>query len=291
MGNSARTARVVGLGLCVRDEVLLVDDFALSEQRIRYRRRLCLPGGMVANALAAVAAEGVEAHLLSMVGRDRDGEFVSRGLRRRGVVTRRLTRSEEHPTTTALVLVERGTGRRRFIVPDRRAMERHAPEFDLAPIRGGTVLMVDGHFPGQALRATRKARDCGATVVADFADARAAFRRLLPHIDYPVVPLDFVRDYGEGGVKQTLLALHRRYGGTPVVTLGEKGALALHGGQFLKVPPVRVRVVDTTGAGDVFHGAFSAGLALGLDVASALRRAGRSAAASCRHLGGMPPEG
>ncbi|MCH2187094.1 PfkB family carbohydrate kinase, partial [Myxococcota bacterium] len=87
----------------------------------------------------------------------------------------------------------------------------------------------------------------------------------------------------------TLRLLHRRFGGTPVVTQGEKGALALVRGKFLKVPPRRARVVDTTGAGDAFHGAFAAALAQGAEIPTALRRASRRAAAACRHLGGCPP--
>ena len=289
MSETGRRARVVGLGLCVRDEVLLVDELGLEEQHVRYRRRLSLPGGMVANALVTAATEGVEAHLLSLVGRDQDGRFVLSELRRRGVVTRRVVRSEDHVTTTSVVLVEKSTGERRFIVPDRRVMEREAPEFDVASIRNSTVLMIDGHFPAEARRAMKKARECGAAVVADFSDARQAFQRLLPQVDYPVVPMDFIRGYGAGSVRDTLRALHRRHGGTPVATLGEKGALAFHAGRFLEIAPVRARVVDTTGAGDAFHGAFAAGLARGLEVPAALARAARCAAAACRHLGGVAP--
>ena len=255
--------RVVGLGLCVRDEIFVVDGIGLDEPRIRYHEHVTLPGGMVANALAVAAGEGAEAHLLSMVGADAEGRFLASALRHRGVRTRRLIRSETHATTTAVVLSERRTGHRRFVVPDRRAMEREAPDFDLSVLRPGTVLMIDGHFPKQLHRALGRARELGIPVVGDFSDARPAFVRLLPQVDYPVLPRDFVRGYGEGTVRRTLRVLHERFGCTPVVTQGEKGAKAWLDGRCVDIAPRRTRVVDTTGAGDAFHGAFAAALAQG----------------------------
>lgn len=289
-GGSARAGahrRVVGLGLCVRDEVYLVDDFALDRSRTRYRARARMPGGMVTTALAHAAALGCESHLLSLVGDDPDGRAVASELRRLGVSTRRLARDPNRPTTTALVLVQRRTGQRRFVVPDRRALERGAPDFDLAPIRNGAILMIDGHFPAQGLRAARRARECGVPVIADLADARPAYRRLLPFVDYPIVPREFVAALGAGDVRETLRHLQAVSGGTPVVTLGAKGALALHAGRFHRIAAPRVAVVDTTGAGDAFHGAFAAGLAKGDGVLAALAGAARRASESCRHLGGI----
>jgi sulfofructose kinase len=278
--------RVVGLGLCVLDEVLLVDDFGLAAPRTRYSERRRLPGGMMANATLQAAALGVETHLLSVLGDDDDGAFLVRALRRSGVVTRRVVRSAAHPTTLAVVLVERGTGERRFLVADRSRHERDVPELDLSPIRRGAVLMIDGHFAGQAARAAQRARERGVPVVADFADARPAFLELLPLVDHPIVPQEFVARFGHGDARETLRALSARCGGTPVVTQGARGALALHAGRFRRIPSPRVEVVDTTGAGDAFHGAFAAGLATGRDVLDALHQAARAGAASCRGLGG-----
>ncbi len=279
--------RVVGLGLCVLDEVLLVDDFGLAEGRTRYRERVRLPGGMVTTALAQAAALGCESHLLSLVGADADGRYIARELRRRGVVTRRLIRCEQRATTMALVLVQHRGGQRRFVVPDRRAIERGVPDFDLTPIRRGAVLLIDGHFPAQTMRCVRRAREHDVPVIADLADARPALRRLLRYADYPIVPLEFVETLGVGGPDETLRYIHNRYRSTPVVTLGAKGALVLHGGRVRRIPSPRVRVVDSTGAGDVFHGAFAAGLLRGRDVLDSLALAARAASASCRALGGM----
>jgi len=279
--------RIVGLGLVVVDELLVVDDLKLADTRTRYRELLRSPGGMMSTALAQAAQLGCETHLLSQVGRDAGGRFIVRELRGRGVVTRRLHRSDAHDTTVAYVLVDRRSGERRFIVPDRRELESSAPDFDLSPIDRDTLLLVDGHFPQQARRAVERARSRGARVIADFHAPRPEYLALLPFVDYPILPEEFAEAWGVGNARETLRVLHSRYGGTPAITQGRRGALVLHEGRVHRVPAPRVRVRDTTGAGDVLHGAFAAGLAHGRDVSGALQLAVRAAALSCTALGGL----
>lgn len=280
----ARTRPVVGLGLCVVDHLYRVADLEAGE-RTRYRERLVAPGGMAANAMVQAAALGAKAQLVSLVGDDEDGRFLLRALRARGVGTRRVVRSSALPTTTALILVHEKSGERRFVLPDRRGIERRAPTFDLAPVRRGAVLLVDGHFARQARQALRRGREVGAVTVADFALAKPAFDPMLPFVDHPIVPRQYVDSAGRGSPRDVLRWLARRCGGTPVVTLGNRGAIALVDGRFRHVPSRRVRVRDTTGAGDAFHGAFAAGLAHGMPVMAALELASRAGAQACRALG------
>lgn len=283
---SSRAKRVVGLGLCVMDHLYLVEDLALGDSRTRFRERRVMSGGMVGTALAQVAALGGRASVLSLLGDDDDGRAVRRALRAAGVDTRRLLLSEQSATTVAVVLIDRRSGERRFLVADRRQLEREAPDFDLTPIRSNTILLLDGHFPAQALRAARHAAEVGATVIADFARPSAAARKLLRYVDHAVVPAEFVEVRGQGDAEETLrwLADHSR--GAPVVTLGARGGIYLEDGRVRRYRAHRTRVRDTTGAGDVFHGALAAGLARGLAFADALDLAARAAALCCTALGG-----
>jgi sulfofructose kinase len=201
------------------------------------------------------------------------------------VGTRHVVRSTAHPTTTAVLLVERGSGERRFIIPDRRALERSSPDVSLRAIRRASILLVDGHYARQAAAAIARARELGAAVVADLSDARPAYLKLLRGVDFPILPLEFAASWGLGSARATLRALHERFGGTPVLTLGAKGALAWVDGRVLRVPPHPVRVRDSTGAGDAFHGAFAAGLAHELGIEASLRLAARAGAEACRALG------
>jgi len=277
--------RIVGLGLCVVDHSYRVESLEPQQVRTRYRERHVSSGGMTATALRQAAALGCDAHLLSIVGDDAEGRYLRRTLRAAGVKTRRLIASAHAPTTLAVVLVE-PSGERRFLVPDRRRSEARAPELDLSVIRRDGLLLVDGHFPAQALRAARRARALGGTVVGDFHRPAPGVRRLLPHVDHAIVPMEFVQAAGHGDPRRTLRELAAVSGGRPVVTQGPRGGLYLDGNRVRRFAAQRTRVVDSTGAGDVFHGAFAAGLAYGLDFEVCLRLAARAAAYNCSALGG-----
>ncbi len=276
--------RVVGLGLCVVDHTYRVESLAWVSARLRFTERRVSSGGMTGTALSQAARLGCPTHALSVVGDDADGRLVRRALRRSGVETRRLLASPRLHTTVAVVLVD-PRGERRFLVPDRRRLEARAPELDLSVIRAGTLLLVDGHFPAQALRAVKRARRVGATVVGDFHRPSQGVVRLLPYVDHPIVPLEFVAEAG-GDAREVLRALARDGGGRPVITEGRRGGRYLDGARVRRFRAVPVKAVDTTGAGDVFHGAFAAGLAHGLRFEETLAVAARAAALNCTALGG-----
>ncbi len=284
-GNAA--GGVVGLGLCVVDHLYRVERLDAEEERTRYGEHVVSAGGMVATALAQAALLGCGARLLSVVGNDELGRFVRRSLREAGVDTRRLVLSKALPTTLAVVLVGRRSGARRVLVPDRRGLERRAPDLDLAPIRRGTVLLLDGHFPAQAARAVSAAAQRGVPVVGDFNRPSTSVLRLLRQVDYPVVPEEFAERFTPGRARDTLFRLRDEFGGQPILTQGARGGLYLEGARVRRFHTPRVQVRDTTGAGDAFHGAFAAGLAQGLALERNLARAARCGARCCSRLGGI----
>lgn len=275
--------RVVGLGLCVWDHLYVVEDGDLSAARTRYRERREGLGGMTANAVCQAARLGCDTHLLATVGDDEAGRRVLRALRRHGVRTRRVRRRADEDTAISLVLVDARSGERRFVVTDRRAVEAAAPPLDLSGVDHGAVLLIDGHYPEQARRAAERARAAGAPVVGDFTRPRPAFDALLSLCDYPILPLEFAQAWA-GGAEAALERLARG-GAHPAVTLGRRGVLAWLRGRPVRIPAPRVRAVDTTGAGDVFHGAFAAMLAREWPLRPALRFAAWAAARSCTAYG------
>src|SRR5262249_33098130 len=156
--------------------------------------------------------------LISLVGNDPDGRWARRSLRAMGVSTRALALSDAFPTTIAVVMIAARDGERRFLTAYRAAMARRVPAFDLALVRPGTVLLIDGHFPAQARRAARRARSLGVPVVADFSDPRPDYLALLPWVDHAVLPETFVRKWAPGDLAVALRRLHREFGGSPVIT-------------------------------------------------------------------------
>jgi sulfofructose kinase len=269
------------------DHLYWVEGLDLGAERTRYAARKVAAGGMVATALVQAVRSGCAAKLLSVLGEDEEGRFVARSLRAAGVSTRGVVTSPKVPTSQAVVLVDAKSGERRFLVPDRTKVERRGPRLDLGAIRKGVPLLVDGHYPIDALRAVRRAREQGAPVISDFNRPTADNRKLLPFVDYLIVPESFVTEYHPGSPADALLRLHDEFGGTPIVTQGARGGLYLDGGHVRRFESPKVKVVDTTGAGDAFHGAFAAGLAQGIGFEKNLSRAAREGARACTRAGGM----
>ena len=291
-GVAVASEKVVGLGLCVIDHVYVVERLDFAETRIRFTQRLVLPGGMIGTAVSQAATLGCEAHLLSMLGDDADGRFVRRSIEEIGVKTERLVISPDAETTVAVVLVEQNSGERRFIVPDRRALERDAPDFDLTAIDSTTTVLVDGHFPEQALRAVEKAREVGASVVGDFHRPRPAVRKLLPYVDFPVVPLEFAELISAGDPQRAMFEMADQFGGTPVVTLGAEGGLYLEEGRVRRFAAQPVAVVDTTGAGDLWAAGFLYGIVNGFGLEKSGQLGSACGYEVCQVVGaGIPAEG
>jgi sulfofructose kinase len=270
------------------DHLYVLEGLDFSAERTRYRECLVSVGGMVTTALAEATRLGCATQVLSVIGDDAPGRSAARALRDAGVGTRYLRRSTRVPTTVAVVFVERRSGERRFVVADRREIERRAPPLDLAPIRRGAALLVDGHFPADAERAVRLAAECGVPVVGDFSRPSREVRRLLPFVNHAIVPESFAEVFTPGRPRDTLTRLRDEFGCNPVVTMGARGGLWLDGARVRRFRTPRVRVRDTTGAGDVFHGAFTAGLLQGLPLERNLERAARAGARCCTVLGGFP---
>jgi sulfofructose kinase len=124
------------------------------------------------------------------------------------------------------------------------------------------VLHVDGYHTAAATTAARWARAAGSPVVADLDVLHPGLDTLLPLIDYPIVSRDFPeRLTGISDLREALAMMHSTYGSTlTAATLGAEGVIAWDGTTLHHVTSYRVPVVDTTGAGDIFHAGFIYGL-------------------------------
>jgi sugar/nucleoside kinase (ribokinase family) len=154
-------------------------------------------------------------------------------------------------------------------------------------ITSARLLHVDGHDPATTSVAASWARASGVPVVADLDHMSAGLERLLPFVDFPVTSKEFPVDAtGEKNLLKALPQLQRKYGSRAVcATLGINGALAWDGTRFWYAPSYKVHVVDTTGAGDLFHAAFSYGILHRWDLQQILDFACAAAGLNCETLG------
>ncbi len=230
-------------------------------------------GGPAAVAALAAARLGGGARLLSRRGSDLWGERLEALLAREGVQAYFLL-GEQTPLSVVLV----GPGGERWIFPHRGRLPQGAEGVDWERVLEGVgALVLDLRWPSVARQALEAARARGLPVVLDLDAADEEALRLAAQASHPIASAAVARAFG--GVEALLEALP----GFAAVTLGEGGVLWRGG----RVPALPVEAQDTTGAGDVFHGAFAYGLAQGMGEEGALRLA---VVASGLHVArGSPP--
>jgi sulfofructose kinase len=201
-------------------------------------------------------------------------------------VEAQLIRAAGTASARSLILVDRQGERTVMCRRDERVVLQ-PEELQREWIVNARALHVDGHDTAAALRAAGWAREAGVQVVADLDEIYPGVDALIEKIDYLVVSRDFPRRLtGEASLRMALRVIQRRYGcALTAATLGPDGVLAWDGERFLHAAAYRVPVVDTTGAGDIFHAGFIYGLLQGWELERQLDFSCAAAALNCMHEG------
>lgn len=256
----------IGLGLNATDRLIRVPVFPGPGGKVAFSREEVLPGGQVAVASVVCRRFGFTASYAGSIGGDEAGAWQVRNLESEGVDLNHLHRVPDSTSQQAWIFVEDGSGER-TIVYDRPADIAYPPgKVDAQWIASGRVLHLDGHDGAAAARAAELARAAGVPVVVDlnnvYTQQRAETERLLAATTHLVASAAFPERWMEIHDPVAALAEFRqRYGHrVAAMTLGAEGVLALDDDGYHYTPGFLVDVVDTTGAGDVFHGGYIVGL-------------------------------
>ena len=278
---------VVGIGLNATDTLVLVPRFPAYAGKVRYEQELVSPGGEVATALATCAALGLRTKYIGSVGDDERGRIQVESLRLAGINIDDLQVRPNCPNQSAYIIIDQSTGERTVFArrPDCLRLE---PEQILPDqIARARLLHIDGYDTDAVTRAAAIARRRGIPVTADVDTLYHGFEQVLPNIDYLVASSEFPPAWtGKNDPFDALESLQREYGlKVAAMTLGAHGSLARENGRFVYSPGFVVDCVDTTGAGDVFHGAFCYAVLEGLPLQEALEFSNAMAALNCTALG------
>jgi sugar/nucleoside kinase (ribokinase family) len=287
---AACTLDVLGLGCVAVDDLLYLPAFPVAEAKVRVRHRERQCGGLTATALVAAARLGARCAYAGTLGDDEDSQFVVDCFRREDIDTTHLRRrAGARPIhSTILVDEDRHTRTILFDLAGSVGADPDAPPAEV--IRAARVLYVDHYGIEGMTRAARIARAADIPVVADLErDEWPGFHELLRLVDHLIVCRAFAEKLT--GVADPALAVDRLRTAdrrAVVVTCGAEGcwyrgvdADTRHMSAF------PVAVVDTTGCGDVFHGAYASALARGLGLSECVRFASAAAALKATRLGGQ----
>jgi len=277
---------VVGVGQCSLDLLGTVEAWPVPDSKVELPDLTLQGGGPVATALVTLSRLGIRTALQGAVGGDEAGRQIRAGLELEDVACDHLVTLEGHRSQTAFIAVEPQTARR-TVFWHRGDATISATQLDEPQIAAARVLHLDGLHLDVALHAAHVAREAGTLTVLDGGTLRPGMRRLLPFIDHAVVSESFSEAMAPGDPLATCEQL-LGYGVTAAtVTLGGRGSITkLRTGHEFRQSAFPVKVVDTTGCGDVFHGGYIFGLLQNWDWPEKLAFAAACAALKTRAIGG-----
>jgi sulfofructose kinase len=279
--------RVVGIGQCAWDYLALVDSFPRVDTKEEVREWQEQGGGPVATALVTLARLGIPCEFFGVTGDDAEGgrirgSLVSEGIEIRGMITRSNASSQ-----TAFIAIERGSGTRTIFWRRPSGGPLLPEELPTDCLDGCDFLLLDGLMTDVSLFAARRARELGIPVMLDAGRVRPGMLKIAGLCDYLVAAEQFALDLGWDGRATSFLSTARKLIAPVVtITLGKRGSVTFREDEILTVPAFPVDVVDTTGAGDVFHGGYLYGILRGLGLADTIRFSSAVAALKCSRIGG-----
>ena len=276
---------LVGVGLNATDTVIPLSKYPLRGSKVEYRNATVLPGGQVASTVVACQRWGLRTRYVGKLGDD-DAARLHREAFAHAGVEAKLIAVPGGASPQSLILVD-DDGERTVLCRRDERLILQPSELDREWIVNARALHVDGYDTAAATVAARWARAAGIPVIADLDEIYSGVDELLENVDYLIVSRDFPsRLMKEPDLEEALLQMQRRYGCLlAAATLGEEGVLAWNGKQFHHTSAYCVPVVDTTGAGDIFHAGFIYGLLQDWPLKRQLDFACAAAALNCTAVG------
>lgn len=280
-------ALITGIGQCCWDVLVVVGSYPPVDSKEEVLHREEQGGGPVATALVTAARLGCAGRFCGVVGDDPLGEDIRQSLLTEEIDVSGLVVRREAASQSAFIVIEKGSGKR-TIFWQRPSGEALRPD-ELQPgyLDGAGFLLLDGLMMEASLQAAQEAKRRRIPVMLDAGRVRPGVVELAAWCDYLVAAERFALDLGWDGDPEHFREEVRRLGAPVVtVTLGDRGSVTWHGGGIIRTPAFRVPAVDTTGAGDVFHGAYACGILKGWPLSRTLIFASAAAALKCGRLGG-----
>lgn len=290
----AKPLQVVGLGMATLDVLLRLDEMPNWEGGITRHQGFGLDGGgPVGTAMVAAARLGARAGFIGTAGNDMAAQLKMRSFLENGVDTGRTVYRDAPDDQTFFVFVQAQTGERAFAGYERVGDSALRPEeLDRAYITSAEYLHLDGFHAEAALQAARWVKEAGKCVMLDGhktdGPVPTHVRELVAYVDVLICGSGFAQ--GLSGIpdaweaREAVLAMGPRI---CVQTEGEDGSYTVTADERFHTPAFDVEVVDTTGAGDVFHGAYIVGLLHGWDAQKAAQFSAAASATKCTRLGGQ----
>ena len=278
---------VTGLGQCSLDYLSFVDIYPQVNSKQEVLEWHEQGGGPVATALVTLSRLGISCCFHGITGDDEAGRKIGQSLADEGIDVKGLVQRKDSSSQVAFIAVEKSSASRTIFWrrPSGKALQPDELAEDF--LCGSSLLLIDGLMMDVSLAAVKRAREMDIPVLLDAGSTRPGMFELARRCDYVVASEAFAEGLGWELTPQALLKESEALGIRALtITLGEGGSITVANGRIIRMPAFKIEAVDTTGAGDVFHGGYIFGLLHSWDLERIVRFASAVAAIKCRRMGG-----
>lgn len=277
---------VVGLGICGVDYIGVVPYIPGADEKVQVSRIMKQGGGVTGTAIVTISRLGAKTAMVWCVGDDEDGRFVISDLEKEGVDVSHMVVAPGLKTPTSYVLVDEYSGKRTIAFYYDSMSLKHLDKVDLNWLTEARALYIDGAYEA-SIRAAKIAKENGIPVFCGTAEYASEYERVLKYIDVFIASVDWARSLTKRQEPVEAAKTFLKAGPKmSVVTLGDQGSICVTKEAMIKRDAFHVDVVDTTGAGDVYSGAFVYGMLRGWPLDFIVEFSNAVAAMKCRRLGG-----
>ena len=280
---------VIGLGQACFDCLGQIPCFPDEDSKIEISDLYMQCGGPVASALTVLARFGISTSFIGSISNDYFGIEILNSLRNESIDTTLLKVTPGFLSQFAFISVNKINGNRNIFWKKSTAPFLSTDEIDLTPYKNAKYLHLDGLMIDASIEAAKQAKKSGIKVVIDAGTLREGFLDLIIFADILITSEKFaeaVSNTDNYTPESAILKLKELSNADIIIiTRGLKGSIGLTKNTTIVQNAFKINAVDTTGAGDVYHGAYIYGLLMEWDMTSCMRFASAVAAIKCRHVG------
>jgi len=279
---------VVGFGGITLDYLCYVDHLARNDKVSFIKEVNYSVGGCVPTALTTIQRLGDTTTFISRIGNDWMGNRILEKLKKEGLGCEEVKYDKKITSSFSFVQIEKNTGERAisYYPGASEAIIFDSKSRDL--IDSSKALIIDGLITNEDIKAAEYANKVGKPVLLDANIIFKNTNKLLPYIDYLVSSENFLYEYSNSqDIKSSLKKIKKDFNTEVLITtLGRKGSVVLLNNEIVYIEAFNVDAIDTTGAGDVYHGGFLFGILKGWDIKDIMIFSSAVAALKCTSYGG-----
>lgn len=260
--------KVLCLGHISYDIIFPLKGFIEENKKIRIKEKIECGGGPASNAAYLLGKWGIETYIAGVVGNDLYGNEIKNEFEISNVNTKYLEIRNDFETDNSIIINNQLNGSRTILTYIKEKEKMQELHLDFEP----NIILIDGHEFEESKRIITKYPK--AIVVLDAGRASKEVVELAKMVNYVVASKDFAEEVtgikinydDQETLKQLYSRLESMFLGMIVITLEDKGCIYKYNGELGIMDALEVEALDTTGAGDIFHGAFVYGLTKGYNI-------------------------